>query len=98
MPGVLIEAGLAGLPVVTTDVPGARDVIDDGTTGSVVPIGDFDGLVAATAALVDDPARRARLGAAARARCEARFGLDASVQQWRVVFEKMLAELCASST
>ena len=30
MPGVLIEAGFAGLPVVTTEVPGARTVIEDG--------------------------------------------------------------------
>lgn len=98
MPGVLIEAGLAGLAVVTTDVPGARDVIDDGTTGRVVPIDDFAALVAATTVLVDDPAQRAQLGAAARVRCAGCFGLDASVQQWQVVFEKMLAELCASST
>ncbi len=98
MPGVLIEAGLAGLAVVTTDVPGARDVIDDGTTGRVVPIDDFAALVTAASDLVDDPVRRAALGAAARVRCEARFGLEASVQQWRVVLEKMLAELCASST
>ncbi|HEY5014618.1 MAG TPA: glycosyltransferase family 4 protein, partial [Acidimicrobiia bacterium] len=38
LPGVLIEAGMAGLPVVTTDVPGAREVVDDGITGLVVEL------------------------------------------------------------
>ena len=43
MPGVLIEAGFAGLPVVTTEVPGARTVIEDGVTGFVVGVDDLDG-------------------------------------------------------
>ncbi len=55
MPGVLIEAGLAGLPVVTTDVPGARSVVDEGRTGFVVAVDDFDALVRR-----DAPARRRR--------------------------------------
>jgi len=98
MPGVLIEASLAGLPVVTTDVPGARAVVVDGETGFVVPVDDFDALVRATAALVDDPAGRARLGAAGRARASDRFGLATSVAAWRDLLAAMMAGQCASST
>jgi glycosyltransferase involved in cell wall biosynthesis len=89
MPGVLIEAGLTGLPVVATDVPGARDVIDDGATGFVVAVDDFDALVRATGLLVGDPALRARLGAAARLRCQEQFSLEASMRGWRT----LLAEI-----
>ena len=89
MPGVLIEAGMAGLPVVTTDVPGASDVVDNGVTGFVVAVDDFDGLVSATRTLIEDAGLRARLGAAARRRCEMEFSLAASMRAWQA----LLAEL-----
>jgi glycosyltransferase involved in cell wall biosynthesis len=83
MPGVLIEAGMAGLPVVTTDVPGAADVVSKGVTGFIVGVDDFDALVRATRNLLGDPGLRDQLGAAARTRCETRFSLEASLQGWR---------------
>jgi glycosyltransferase involved in cell wall biosynthesis len=82
MPGVLIEAGLCGVPVVATRVAGASTVVEDGQTGRLVPVDDFAALVDATAALLDDPARRLALGAAARIRCEAEFALPAVARQW----------------
>jgi glycosyltransferase involved in cell wall biosynthesis len=98
MPGVLIEGGLAGLPVVTTAVPGAAEVVDDGVTGTVVAVDDFDALVAATETLVVDPARRRALGAAARRRCEERFSLAASIAGWRDLLAEIAADECTSST
>lgn len=83
MPGVLIEAGLSGLPVVATDVPGASTVIADGSTGFVVPQHDFDALVERVRQLVKDPGLRQEMGAAARRRCERDFSADASVAAWR---------------
>lgn len=83
MPGVLIEAGLAGVAVVATAVPGVRDVIESGTTGVVVPVDDADALHAAVAALLVDGRRRRAVGDAARARCEERFTLSASAAQWQ---------------
>lgn len=85
MPGVLIEAGLAGLPVVSTGVPGVRDVVVDGQTGFVVPVDDLRAMTDATARLLAEPALRARLGRAAYDRCRRDFSLDASVSQWRDV-------------
>jgi glycosyltransferase involved in cell wall biosynthesis len=93
MPGVLIEAGMTGLPVVTTDVPGARDVVVDGTTGLVVPIDDFEALVRATRTLVDDAALRDRFGAAGRTRCETRFGFDTSLRLWQALLEEITQEV-----
>ncbi len=83
MPGVLIEAGLSGLPVVATAVPGVASVIVDGETGVVVPPEEFDALVDATAALVGDPGRRTAMGEAARARCAEHFSLDVVTGIWR---------------
>ena len=44
MPGVLIEAGLSGLCVLATAVPGVSDVVLNGVTGAVVEVSDFSGL------------------------------------------------------
>lgn len=91
MPGVLIEAGMAGLPAVATDVPGAADVIENDATGFVVAVDDFDALVGATRRLVEDEGLRARLGAAARARCVERFGLDTSLRAWEALFAERVS-------
>jgi glycosyltransferase involved in cell wall biosynthesis len=69
MPGVLIEAGMAGLPTVATRVPGATTVIDDGVTGFVVDADDAVGLADAVARLAVDDGLRAKMGQAARERC-----------------------------
>jgi glycosyltransferase involved in cell wall biosynthesis len=98
MPGVLIEAALAGLPAVTTDVPGARDIVLDGQTGCVVAIDDVDALVAATGSLVEDGDRRARFGAAARAHGVANFASGASFERWNELLAAVLGRTCASST
>jgi len=98
MPGVLIEAGMAGLPVVTTDVPGASSVVADGQTGFVVPVGDFETLVRRTRELVTDPARRRLFGQEARQRCEHEYSLDVSLQRWRALLHEILNDPCTSST
>ena len=60
MPGVLIEAGLTGLPIVSTRVPGARDVIEEGVTGILVDTDDKQGLIDAVDRLVIDGPLRVR--------------------------------------
>ena len=69
MAGVLIDAGLSGLPTVATDAPGVTDVVVSGETGLVVPSDDQEGLIDAVASLVKDPVRRRAMGAAARTHC-----------------------------
>ena len=91
MPGVLIEAGLAGLPAVTTDVPGARSVVEDGVTGYVVAPDDFTAFVDATEKLVVDPDLRRRMGDAARDRCLGRFTMEQSLERWRHVLSEQIA-------
>ena len=90
MPGVLIEAGMAGLATVATRVPGARDVVEDGVTGLIVPIDDKPGLVAAVRRLVLDPELRAGMGLRARRRAVEKFSLQASVENWHQVLDPLL--------
>ena len=82
MPGVLIEGGLSALPIVATDVPGVRSVIDDGTTGWVLGVEDLDGMVSALARLVEEPELRRTMGEAARARCVEQFSIAAVGAVW----------------
>jgi glycosyltransferase involved in cell wall biosynthesis len=90
MPGVLIEAGLSGAPVVATAVPGVRTILGDGETGLVVEIDDFGGLVAATARLLTEPQLRTAMGGAARVRCVERFSLAAVAAGWLSVLQPLL--------
>lgn len=90
LPGVLIEAGLCGVAVVTTDVPGARDVVEDGVTGIVVPVDAPELLASAVGSLSTDPERLRAMGRAARERCLGLFTIDATVESWRRVIKEMV--------
>lgn len=90
MPGVFIEAGLSALPVVATDVPGARTVVDHGVTGLVVPLGDLDALVDAVMQLVGGAELRARMGVAARRRCVQHWSLATVGAHWQALFDRVL--------
>ena len=83
LPGVLVEAALAGLPIVTTDVPGAADVVENEATGLIVPVDDRAALEEAVARLAGDADLRQRMGSAARARAVQLFDIDAGVAAWR---------------
>ncbi|HEX5365634.1 MAG TPA: glycosyltransferase, partial [Acidimicrobiales bacterium] len=86
MPGALIEAGLAGLPVVATAVGGVPTVVRDGETGLLVPPGDVAGLADALTRALD---RRVELGAAARAHCLASFEIGAVAERWAAVLRSV---------
>jgi len=89
MPGVLIEAGLSGIPVVSTPVPGAATVVCDGRTGLIVE-DSVPAIAAAVGELLDAPERRSAMGIAARIRCESEFSLDLMAQRWRTALQPMV--------
>jgi glycosyltransferase involved in cell wall biosynthesis len=68
-----VEAMAAGLPVVTTRVGGATDIVVDGHTGYLIQPDDPAGLAQALESLIRDPARRQGMGERGRARAEERF-------------------------
>jgi glycosyltransferase involved in cell wall biosynthesis len=91
VPKVLLEAAAAGRPIVTTDMPGCREAVADGDNGLLVPPRDVPALTTALRRLLADPALRARLGRAGRARAEREFGVERVVEATLAVYRELLA-------
>ncbi len=75
LPISIIEAMAAGLPVVATDVGGVAELVDEGSTGRLVPAGDPEAMARGLADVLADKGRRKAMGSAARARASERFDL-----------------------
>ena len=91
LPAVVIEAGLAGLPVIAFDVAGVSEAIEQGRTGLLVAPGDHEAMAGAVLGLVEDGAARRRLGEEARARCRERFSLDAQLDGYLRLYAEVTA-------
>jgi glycosyltransferase involved in cell wall biosynthesis len=87
MPLFLLEALAAGLPIVTTDVPGCRATVEPGVNGERVPARNAIALAAALHSLITDPTRRAQLGASSRRIARERFAQDIVNAQTLRVYE-----------
>jgi glycosyltransferase involved in cell wall biosynthesis len=79
LPNVLMEAQSQRLACVATTLPGIAELIEHGATGALVPPGDPPALAAALEALIRDPSRRARLGAAGEARVRREFDMQCGI-------------------
>ncbi|PJC21739.1 MAG: hypothetical protein CO060_02765 [Candidatus Yonathbacteria bacterium CG_4_9_14_0_2_um_filter_43_16] len=73
---VLLEAGLAGLPVVASRIGGIPEVIEDKNTGLLVPTRDSDAIALANQNLMTDRSLAKRFGEALRERVLAKFPLS----------------------
>jgi len=87
----ILEAMASGLPVIATRVGGNPELVEEGITGRLIPPEDPAELAQALLDYVDDPDRLAREGAAARARVEAHFSMDAMVRGYLGVYDEVLA-------
>ena len=92
VPRGLIEAGACGLPLVTTDAPGCRDVVADGVNGFLVPVRDAQSLADAIARLQDDPGLRERMGRASREKVVAEFDERIVIERTLAVYGELLPE------
>lgn len=90
MPAVLIEAGLSGLPAISTPVGAITEVVVDGETGLITPVADVRALAAALERLATDPEARERMGAAARRRCEEQFSIQGTAPEWKALLSSLL--------
>ncbi|HEV8352613.1 MAG TPA: glycosyltransferase [bacterium] len=87
LPGVLIQAMACGTAVVSTDCPsGPSEIIEPGTSGFLVPVGDPAALAGAIGRLLDDPDLRHAVAAAAARRAQ-RFGVPETIHEYERVLE-----------
>jgi sugar transferase (PEP-CTERM/EpsH1 system associated) len=88
MSNVVLEAMASGLPVVCADLLAHREVFAPNEEGLVFSPGDAQGLTEVLAALVEDPERRAALGAAAHRRVLARFNLQRMIGDYERLYAR----------
>ena len=88
-PKVLLEAAAMGKPLIATDVPGCREVVEDGVNGRLVPVRDAIALAAAIVELLDDQALAFRMGANGRKLVEREFSVEKVVQSTMQVYSEM---------
>ncbi|MDR3453484.1 MAG: glycosyltransferase family 4 protein [Rhodoferax sp.] len=90
LPKSLIEAAACALSLVTTDVPGCREVVTNEVDGLLVPVKDASALAAAIERLHQDPAWARQLGLAARQRALAEFDERIVIDKTLVVYGELL--------
>ncbi len=90
LPNVIVEAQSQRLAVVSTNISGIPELIEDGKNGLLVEAEDVPALVAAIAALCRDPGRRAKFGAAGERRVRGDFDHRDSVGEIITRLQKSL--------
>jgi glycosyltransferase involved in cell wall biosynthesis len=91
LPLAIIEAMMAGLPVVATRVGGVPELVEDGVTGFLVPPGDPKALAAALERLASNAGLRRRMGAAGRAKALREFRLERMLSETARLYQDLLA-------
>jgi glycosyltransferase involved in cell wall biosynthesis len=91
LPTALIEAGACARPIVTTDVPGCRDVVTHGMNGLVVAPSDPAALAGGLKTLIENPAMRKKMGAAGRQMVLERFAGDRIMKETFAVYQQVMA-------
>jgi glycosyltransferase involved in cell wall biosynthesis len=87
----ILEAMAAGVPVVATDIPGTRELVEHETTGYLVPVGDRAEVTRCTNRLLNDAALAGRFGQAGRQRAVHQFSVEKMVQQYVDLYRAVLA-------
>ena len=90
LPNSILEAMAMGKPVVTTDVAGAKELVQDNHTGYVLPQGDAHGLAQAIISLAGDSKLRHEMGRASRQRVENEFSFTQRLQRIEALYERLL--------
>jgi glycosyltransferase involved in cell wall biosynthesis len=90
LPGVAIEAGMVGIPVVATDVGWVREIVIDGVTGVVVRPDDVDAFAAGISTAL---ASATSFGRAGQSHCRAHFDMSDVADEW----DKLLTEVTSGT-
>ena len=90
VPKVVLEAMATGRPIITTNMPGCRETVEDGINGFLVPPKDARALADQMNHILDDKDRLAAMGTASRAKAQAEFGVDSVVKRTLDVYKSCL--------
>ncbi len=93
LPNTMLEAMSMGLPVVTTNVGGIPELLEDGKSGYQYEVGDVDGLSGKIMELISNSALREQLSAAGRNRIETKFSFDKRLQ----IIEEYYQHICQNA-
>lgn len=93
LPKSLIEAAACALPLITTDMPGCREVVRDGVEGFLIPPKDARALADAIAHLAESPELCARLGKSARSRALSEYDERIVIRHTMEVYRELLPGL-----
>lgn len=90
----ILEAMSRGVPVVASDIPGNRDLVEHEQTGVLYPLGDVEALTKATNVLLRDDGRRQAMGEAAKCRVDSEFSLEKMVASYERLYSAAVAAKC----
>lgn len=90
LPKVLVEAAACGRPIIATDVPGCREIVQDGENGLLVPAKDFYELANALRQLIDNPSLRIVMGKRGREIVESKFSIEHVVTQTLTLYKELI--------
>jgi glycosyltransferase involved in cell wall biosynthesis len=93
LPRILLEAACLEIPIVTTDMPGCREVVEDGVTGYLIPPKDTNALAEAIEKLILSKNLRQKMGQVGRERIVEEFSLEAVCQETLEVYNDLLQNL-----
>jgi glycosyltransferase involved in cell wall biosynthesis len=84
--------------VVASNVGGLPEVVLDGETGFLAPVGNLDEMAKQVRLLLTDPDLHARMSRAARGRAETHFQLEPAVERYQAVYRRVVGARASSST
>jgi glycosyltransferase involved in cell wall biosynthesis len=88
-PGALLEAMLAGRPIVASDIPVHREMITNGETGLLVPFKNPEALARAILQVLGDPSQAKKMGERARMVAIERFDINHIARQYENLYERL---------
>jgi len=91
LPNAVLEAMAASKAVVATDAGGTRELVSDGLTGYLVPIGDADQLASRMIALCRAPSKRESMGLSARRQVEQYYTVEYIAKRFALLYRELVA-------
>lgn len=92
IPRSLLEAGAMGLPLITTDFPGCREVVEEDLNGLLVPVRDPNAIACAVCKLADNHEMRQRFGRSSRQRVIQQFSLSVVSREISQIYIELLTQ------